>query len=75
MNWEALIAAFSLVLIGYLLGSARATSKVSREYRKAIDRACDDYREAARIIQKLRNRLAARRIVLLKQQVKTSDEH
>lgn len=52
---------------GWFWGYGSGMKRATKDYRKAIDQACADYREAAKIIKKLQNRLTARRFILLKQ--------
>lgn len=54
------------LLTGYFCGSGIGYRRANKEYKRSVDQACNDYREAARIITKLRTRLSARRIIEMK---------
>lgn len=54
------------LLCGYGWGYGFGLRRANKDYKPHIDRACEDYRHAAHMIEKMRNRLRAARIIELK---------
>jgi hypothetical protein len=70
MHWvELTLGIFAGLSWGYSFGLRRAR----KDYQPQIDLACRHYEEAARIITKLRTRLAARKIIEVRALSASSD--
>lgn len=67
MNIHEIVTVALGIFAGFFCGQATGYRQANREYKAAVDGAVEAMQNGAKIIEKLRQRLVAKRIVAIKQ--------
>jgi hypothetical protein len=74
MNIHEVITGVLALFCGYFAGLGYGYRTANREYKEAVDGAVETMQRGSKVIEKLRQRLVAKRIIEMKQLGKSAEQ-
>lgn len=75
MTIHEVLTTILALLCGYFCGLGYGYRTANREYKAEINKACEAMAKGGALLERMRNRLRARRIIEMRQQLGKGAEH